>query len=120
MPSKTEKPKDTRIEAKLSIIERLFKELPENKKTLLRDLMTNAAFMAVALEDLQEDIKINGVVEHYQNGANQFGKKQSAAMQSYNTLIKNYKLVMEGLAKELPEAIGRSKLDEYLELVNNE
>ena len=117
--SKKELSRNDRIQQKLSRIENLFLEMPANKKDLLCDLMRNAAFMAVALEDLQEDIKENGVIEIYTNGANQCGRKQSSAVQAYNNMIKNYKAVMEALAKELPEAAGRSKMDDYLAIVND-
>ena len=50
--------------------------------------------MKVTLEDLQEAINENGVTEEYQNGANQRGIKQSATLQSYNALIKNYASVI--------------------------
>ena len=58
--------------------------------------------MGVTLEDLQEIIAEQGPVEAYQNGANQYGMKQSAALQSYNTLIKNYATVLKNLATWLP------------------
>lgn len=65
-------------------------------------LLQNAAFMKVTLEDLQEVINANGVTEEYQNGANQKGVKQSAALQSYNSLIKNYGNVIKMLSNLLP------------------
>ena len=58
--------------------------------------------MRVTLEDLQEAINENGVTEEYQNGANQRGIKQSATLQSYNALIKNYASVIRTLSQLLP------------------
>lgn len=65
-------------------------------------LIQNAAFMRVALDDLQEIIAEQGPVEQYQNGANQYGTKQSAALQSYNSLVKNYAAVIKNLFGLLP------------------
>lgn len=65
-------------------------------------LLQNAAFMKVTLEDLQEKINAEGVTDEYQNGANQKGIKQSATLQSYNSLIKNYASVMKSLSQLLP------------------
>ena len=64
--------------------------------------MKNAAFMAVELEDLQETIAAGGATDHYQNGANQSGRKISAALQSYNSLLKNYNGVIKTLLTLLP------------------
>lgn len=58
--------------------------------------------MKVTLEDLQKVINTEGVTEEYQNGANQRGVKQSAALQSYNSLIKNYASVIKALSQLLP------------------
>lgn len=58
--------------------------------------------MKVTLEDLQEKINSEGVTDEYQNGANQKGIKQSATLQSYNSLIKNYASVMKSLSQLLP------------------
>ena len=46
----------------------MFKNIDKNKKDLVLDLIYNAAFMAVKLEDLSKYIKENGVKEEYQNG----------------------------------------------------
>ena len=59
--------------------------------------------MRVTLDDLQEIIKTEGVVDTYQNGATQSGKKQSATLQSYNALIKNYNTVIKTLINLLPK-----------------
>lgn len=58
--------------------------------------------MKVTLDDLQEYIAENGVIDYYQNGANQSGLKPSAALQSYNSLIKNYSATVKSLCFYLP------------------
>ena len=73
---------------------RIKKEITRLKKILGTDspkvsacehLIRNAAFMSVSLEDLQADINANGWTEKYQNGANQFGVKRSAAFDCYTS-----------------------------------
>ncbi len=71
-------------------LEKLFKKVDGNKRTILASLLQNAAFMKITLEDLQESINAEGVTDEYQNGANQHGIKQSATLQGYNALIKKY------------------------------
>lgn len=56
-------------------------------------------------------IGVHGCSEEYMNGANQYGKKASADLQAYNSLIKNYNTVTERLGKLLPPEKRMSKLE---------
>lgn len=94
--------KETRINKELTRISLFFEEVDANQKAIVAPLLQNAAFMKVTLEDLKEVINTEGVTEEYQNGANQRGVKQSAALQSYNSLIKNYASVIKTLSQLLP------------------
>lgn len=94
--------KETRIKAELKRISVLFEDVADNQRAIVAPLLQNAAFMKVTLEDLQEIINREGVTDIYQNGANQKGTKQSATLQSYNSLIKNYANVTKTLAGLLP------------------
>lgn len=95
--------KDNRINEELARISELFLDVDANKVAILQPLIQNAAFMRITLEDLQEHIVEEGPVERYQNGNNQFGMKQSAAVQTYNSLIKNYNQVIKALAEYVPK-----------------
>lgn len=103
--------KRERIERELERISSFYQLKPSDHRkkvlSLLEPLIKNAAFMRVTLEDLQEAVNRDGAVEVYQNGANQKGVKQSAALQSYNTLIKNYTSVMKQLSVLLPNESSR-------------
>lgn len=94
--------KENRISEELKRISQYFEKVDANQRAIVSPLLQNAAFMKVTLEDLQEVIKKEGVTEEYQNGANQRGVKQSAALQSYNSLIKNYASVIKTLSQLLP------------------
>ena len=96
--------KEKRIFKELERISRFFEKVDINQKALVGPLLQNAAFMKVTLEDLQKQINSEGVTEVYQNGANQQGVKQSATLQSYNALIKNYTSVIKALSNVLPPA----------------
>ena len=99
MPDKS---KEARIEDELKRISAFFEDLEDDKLAIVGPLLQNAAFMRVTLEDLQEIINSEGVVDEYKNGANQYGVKQSATLQSYNALVKNYVAVIKALAQFLP------------------
>lgn len=94
--------KEERIKTELDRLSKLFEKADGNQKASVTPLLQNAAFMKVTLEDLQEIINKEGVTEIYQNGANQHGVKQSATLQSYNALIKNYASVIKTLSAILP------------------
>lgn len=96
--------KEARINAELKRLINFFEEVDENQKAMALPLIQNASFMKVTLEDLQEIINNEGVTDVYQNGANQHGKKQSATLQSYNSLIKNYANVIKTLSQLVPPA----------------
>ena len=94
--------RETRTETELARLAEIFQELPEEKLAVVQPLIENAAFMKTTLEDLQEQIQKEGPVEIYTNGANQSGKKQSAAVQAYNAIMKNYTAVIKTLSAMIP------------------
>lgn len=109
-----EKSKDKRIKAEIERLSNLFSKAAENQRNIIAPLIQNSAFMRVTLEDLQEIINRDGVVDEYRNGATQYGTKQSATLQSYNALIKNYTTVQKQLLQLLPTDTGRDNLDDFL------
>ena len=109
--STAEKTKEQRIQAEFKRIFAYFATMAENQRAIITPLVQNAAFMKVALEDLQTEINENGVTEEYKNGENQYGVKQSAALQSYTALIAKYHGVIDKLLQRLPEGSGKSKLE---------
>lgn len=94
---------------------KIFKDLPKNTLDTVQPLIKNAAFMAVTLELLQEEINKTGVTCTYQNGENQFGTKKTPEVETYNTMIKNYASVVKQLCEFLPE--GQKEGDELLEFL---
>ena len=109
--AKKKKTKEQRLRAELRRISSYFDRAPENQRAIITPLIQNAAFMKVTLEDLQEEINLNGVTEEYQNGENQRGVKQSAALQSYTALIAKYNGVIDKLLQRMPGDTGASKLE---------
>ena len=111
--------KEKRIQAELKRLSKYFDAVDENQRENAANLLQNAAFMAVTLQDLQDLINAEGVVDHYQNGASQFGTKPSAVLQSYNALVKNYATVVRTLAQLLPKETstgGISRLEKFVKM----
>ena len=98
----SEEDRERRVTEELGRISALFSSMPKNQRAVIAPLIQNAAFMRVTLEDLQQLILEEGVTDQYMNGANQYGRKQSASLQAYNSLIKNYASVTKTLTQMLP------------------
>lgn len=94
-------------------LKKLYKELPDNKFKLVEKLLDNAAFIAVQLKLMQDDIKENGIKEFYMNGKGQFGYKESVSSKTFNVSIKNYMNIIKQLNDMLPEEKKISEDDEF-------
>jgi len=81
---------DERLKVKAKRLKSIYKYIPKEKKKMVLESITNMAFMEVTMEDLRLEINDSGSTEEYKNGENQFGKKQSSALSSYNSVSKNY------------------------------
>ena len=95
-----------RIKAKEKNILKSLRGLSKKQININKDLVHNIAFMSVTLDDLAEDIAINGVKEQYMNGANQYGYKDRTEVKTYNNMFKNYQTSL----KQLNELVGK-KID---------
>lgn len=93
---------NSRIVAEYERLSNLFEELSFEEFAVLYPTLKQAAFMRITLEDLADLIAKEGCVEAYQNGEHQNGMKQSAALQSYNSTIKNYAATVKMLFEKLP------------------
>ena len=87
----------------LNKLKKIFKDIEPGKQKIVEKLISNAAFMAESLDELQEIIREKGFTEEYQNGANQYGIKKCSEVEIYNTMIKNYSSVIKQLVDLLPD-----------------
>ncbi len=95
--------KEKRIKKEIIRLTATFKKIDKESKNTVVSLIRNAAFMTITLEDLEEQMNINGVVSEYQNGENQFGTKKSPEVEIYNTMIKNQMNIIKQLTDLLPK-----------------
>ena len=101
----------------LNKLKKIFKDIEPSKRQIVEKLISNAAFMAESLDELQDIISEKGFTEEYQNGANQFGVKKCSEVEIYNTMIKNYSSVIKQLVDLLPND-ARSNGDELLDFIS--
>ncbi len=94
--------KNERIELKRAELMQSFETLPAEQLKVAQDLIAQAGFMAVELEDLAEIISKEGMTEVYTNGANQSGRKISSNAKMYGVLIGKYNSIIAKLLAIVP------------------
>ena len=109
-PIYTEKQRQTKISKEKKRLEELLDDIDE-KGTLLK-LCDEAAFMSVMLEELRLTIQRDGAVDSYQNGANQWGRKKSAAVEVYDKMVNTYSRVIHQITDHLPEPVTEDAADQ--------
>ena len=96
---------------------KVFESIEHKKKSTIEKLIENASFMSILLEDLRKDIEENGFMTEYQNGANQWGTKESPSSGLYNKTISNYSKIIKQLTDLLPVEVQVDIKDEISEFI---
>ena len=99
--------KDKLITTERRNLERIFADLPEDKKQIVDGLIEQAAFLKISIRDLQNDINANG----YSTASPQGVKKRPEA-DLHITMSKNYHAVTRQLVDLLPKAAADFKAAE--------
>lgn len=95
-------PDDERVRNEYKRLLKLFSRAHGERLKLARKLISRAAFMGITLDDLEKEIRAEGVTEIYQNGANQQGIKKSSKVEVYNATLKSFTPIM----KQLNDMLG--------------
>lgn len=103
-----EKTKEERIRSERQRLKRLYKQMESSKMTLATGLIERAAFMRVECEDLEEDLRVNGWTEPFQQakGMEPYDRARPQG-QAYQSLNGNYQKIIRQLDAMLPaDAVG--------------
>ncbi len=113
------KNKEKRIKNEIKRLNELFNNMPKSTMDKVQSLIQNAAFMTVTLDELQKTINQKGVVEEYQNGANQKGFKKTVEVEIYNVMVKNQISIFKQLSELMPMDASKPQQqeDELLKLL---
>lgn len=95
---------DKAIKKEITKLNKIFKNINEDKKKLCDNLIKNAAFMAVTLNELQTEINDKGPIITGTNGNGFEVSQENPAQKSYNTMINRYTSVIKQLADMLPDS----------------
>ena len=111
--------KEKRIKVEKNRLMRIFRDLDEKKQKVVHGLIERAAFMRVQLEDLEDDINLNGFCELFAQGANQdpYLRKRPNADQ-YNIMSGAYAKIIKQLTDLLPKEAAAAVDDGFDGFVN--
>lgn len=111
--------KDQLIKKEIRRLNRIYKNIPKNEKAVIDGLIRRAAYMRVTLEEMEEDLSINGYTEPFTQSQNlaPYDRERPVA-RLYNTLNKNYQTIMKQLAEFVEKESPKPKSDGFEEFVN--
>lgn len=89
-----------------------FSKIPEKKKRLALGLMERAAFMRVALAELEADINENGFYEMFSQGDQKPYQRKRPSVEVYGQTNKNYQTIMKQLIDLLPKDAPAAAADD--------
>ena len=112
MASKKEITKDERIKNEIKRLNKILEDVDPKKKKTIDGLIQEAAFMRVTLEDLREDININGVIDEMPQGEYSI-LRESPYVKTYNTMIQRYTTVNDKLISLLPKDVVKEVDDGF-------
>ena len=95
----------------------LLTKIPGKKKKAGRAISDQAAFLAVAIEELDKIVIRDGYVEEYQNGESQKGTKKTVAADLLDRYTKTYTTAVKQIVDMLPEEEGKTVKDEVTEFM---
>lgn len=110
--------KEKIIAAEKRKLNKIAKQIPDDKKPIAQSLITELSFMAGTLAELRDIINTAGVIDDFKNGAQEM-KREAPALKSYNTTIQRYSALYKQLTDLLPKSDPKQTQSELLEFINN-
>ena len=95
----------------------LLNRICEEKKRLVKATIDDVAFLSVSMQELRDQINRHGMEIEYQNGANQWGTKQSPAVLSYLQMSQKQTAAMKILLDCQPKAEVKEPEDKFDDFV---
>lgn len=93
-------------------LKKVFLELNNNKSRLALSLLDKAEFLEKTLEELKDQVNLNGVITSMCQGEYEIDR-ENPALRSYNTTVKNYTSVIKQLNDMLPSEETNPKDDGF-------
>ena len=92
----------------------ILNKIPEPKRYIGENLVKELIFIDDTLTELKKQIKSEGVLEHFQQGKQDF-QRESPALKAYNTTVQRYSVMY----RQLNDLMGKtSELEKDNEVYN--
>ena len=106
------------VESETKRLNKLYKNIPDNKRKLVEGLIVEAARLRVRLDYLWKDIQENGETEMFsQSDKTDPYQRERPASRTYTATNKNYQSIMKQLSEMLP---GEDNSDELADFLNGD
>ena len=102
-----------KIAVKKRKIEKLFRELPPEKKQFADSLIEQFAVSTVTLERLVEEINSGDLIEDFVQGSQKL-RRENPALKSYNATVKSFTALSKSLLDLLPEKTQKQAGEELM------
>lgn len=114
----TKEEKEASVSQEIRRLTRQFAKIEEKKKKVTVGLIDRAAFMRVALAELEDDLNTSGFWEYFSQGDQEPYQRKRPAAEIYSQMNKNYqsiiKLLTDLLPKEEPKGEISDGFDEFV------
>lgn len=104
--AKKEKTREEKVASEYRRISKALKAIPEDKQNVAKKLMEEAAYLTQIIADARAEIDNKGIIELYQNGANQSGRKKNPAVEIYDRAVNSYSKIIKQLTDLLPDTVA--------------
>ena len=102
--AKKEKTREEKVASEYRRISKALRAIPADKQVVAKKLMEEAAYLTQIIADSREEIDKNGIIEIYQNGENQSGRKKNPAVEIYDRAVNSYSKIIKQLTDLLPDS----------------
>ena len=101
---------EKRIKSELTKFRRFIKDLESEDRNMAMNMVSELAFMKVTLEDLKEEVNVNGVVTEMPQGEYSI-TRENPALKSYTTVIQRYNATLKQLDDFIKNILGTKGQD---------
>lgn len=112
MASKKILTKDEKIKNEIKRLNKILEDVDIKKKKTIDGLIQEAAFMRITLEELREEINLNGVIDEMPQGEYSI-LRESPYVKTYNTMIQRYTTINDKIISLLPKDIVKDVDDGF-------
>ncbi|MBD7984418.1 hypothetical protein H9649_07495 [Sporosarcina sp. Sa2YVA2] len=112
MATTKEVTKDERVKKEIRRLKRIYKDLPKDTLMVVEGLIVEAADLRIRLEDIREDLDVNGYDEMFSQSEQQEPyERERPQARRYIAMNKNYQSIMKQLGDYIPKPELKKKGD---------